>query len=72
MDRVLDTSSEVRLLYCSELGNALNGILSQQFSGAMWYTWKMLYSVLLLRVDCLLEAAQYRDVYRNLFKDHKS
>ncbi len=63
MDWVLDTSSEVRLLYCSELGNALNGILSQQFSGAMWYTWKMLYSVLLLRVDCLLEAAQYRNVY---------
>ena len=26
----------------------------------MWYTWKMLYSVLLLRVDCLLEAARYR------------
>jgi len=32
------------------------------FAGEMCYTWCILYSALLLRVECLLEAAQYRRV----------
>jgi hypothetical protein len=41
-----------------------SGKLASAYAGLVWYTEKMLYSALLLRVDRLLEAARYREFIR--------